>query len=234
MITNILLTQGGHNKGYLAKDLPLQITPTFATANVGVRRSALDEIGGFDILCRTGEDMDLGLRMAKSKWEVYFEPRAVIYHKHRVTFSDLIKQWFGYANSHPYVLKKHTSPGLQIFWMDRKRTKWRAFHLKKILGFKAPIYIFVYLTPFHLFHFFGGLAVIGIWESILALQLVALPATAYFGSKVLKPRYVGKYSFKERVIFAGIRYLLNWAYVLGGLWGGFKSGVLYIEATREN
>jgi N-acetylglucosaminyl-diphospho-decaprenol L-rhamnosyltransferase len=46
-----------------------------------LRRSALDEVGGFDIAYfMYFEDMDLCLRMSRVGWRVVFEPRAVVEH----------------------------------------------------------------------------------------------------------------------------------------------------------
>lgn len=234
MITNILLTEGGHNKGYLSKEIPLAVTPTFATANVAVRRDVLAEVGGFDTRCQTGEDMDLGLRVAQSSWQTYFEPRALVWHKHRVTLWGLLKQWFFYSLSHPYVLKKNGPIGVQVYWLNWKRTQWRGLQLQKFFGMNLPVHFILYLTSFHFFHLFGALALWAHGMSLSWLEYGGWGGFIFYGVRVFSSRYSNEYSWRERMAFILIRYLLNWVYVFGGIVGGLKCGVLYVEATRES
>ena len=49
-----------------------------------LRRSMLDELGGFDEGFRLyGEDIDLCYRAARAGWERWYVPEAVVHHEHQ-------------------------------------------------------------------------------------------------------------------------------------------------------
>jgi GT2 family glycosyltransferase len=79
------ITKSGYQKGYLPKNGAGAFHPFFATANAAFRKEAFIKIGGFDINCDTGEDIDLSIRVAKAGFELWFEPSAKITHFHRYT-----------------------------------------------------------------------------------------------------------------------------------------------------
>ncbi|MFF0815735.1 mycofactocin biosynthesis glycosyltransferase MftF [Rhodococcus sp. NPDC003318] len=56
-----------------------------------VRRSALDECGGFDESMHVAEDVDLCWRLHEAGWRLRYEPIAHVAHDHRVSF----RKWFG-------------------------------------------------------------------------------------------------------------------------------------------
>lgn len=80
--------------------------------NVGIRRAAAQDIGGWDETMGSGEDVDFSMRLRKKfGGEIYFAEQAVIFHKHRATDEALWKQarWHGagyalFRNRHPEVL----------------------------------------------------------------------------------------------------------------------------------
>jgi len=78
MIPNILSTSTikGYGNGYLIKsNKSAMIQPMFPAANMAIRKSALQEVGGFDTICKTsGEDNDICIRMLKSRWKLFYEP----------------------------------------------------------------------------------------------------------------------------------------------------------------
>jgi len=151
MITNILFTKG-YERGYLPKTDSVMIQPIFATANLAIRREALHEVGLFDGQYQTGEDVEWGIRLAKTKWELFFEPKALIHHKHRTTLGALLKQWFRYGYYHPYIFKKHTSKSIKIFLPTHKGMGWSSVQFSTLLGFPLPFYALIFLTPFHMLH----------------------------------------------------------------------------------
>jgi hypothetical protein len=62
--------------------------------------------------------------------------------------------------------------------------------------------------------------------AILAMSTSVLAAIWYFGM-----RFDFRNPFKS-LLFSGIRYIADGAYVLGGFIGGVKEGMIYLEATR--
>jgi GT2 family glycosyltransferase len=67
-------------------------TPYAQTANVAVRRSAFDEVAGFDEEARTGEDADLCFRLARAGWMLEERPAALVEHPTRATLGALLTQ----------------------------------------------------------------------------------------------------------------------------------------------
>lgn len=237
MITNILLTKG-YGKGYLLKDDSAMIQPIFPTANLAIRRTALDQIGLFDTVCKTsGEDVDLSIRMSKTEWEMFFEPRAIVRHKHRTTLRGLLKQWYGYGCYHPHIFKKHTPKCLEIHYRDDKGVLgWSSVRITKIFGLPFPLHVLIFITPFHLFHIFLFLALFSIIIKSPVLLTVALggwlAVWLYFSG-----RQFFRNAFLKRdgrwLIYSMLRYVLNWVYVLGAFIAGLKIGILYLDVTRE-
>jgi N-acetylglucosaminyl-diphospho-decaprenol L-rhamnosyltransferase len=74
--------QHGH---YLLSDRPSEPVPAdwMLAAFLLLRRTMLDELGGFDAGFRLyGEDIDLCYRAAKAGWERWYVPEAVVTHEH--------------------------------------------------------------------------------------------------------------------------------------------------------
>ena len=61
-----------------------------ATANLMVRRSAFDEIDGFEEGIRSGGDVDLCRRLVAAGWRIERRPEAIVTHLHRESLPDLL------------------------------------------------------------------------------------------------------------------------------------------------
>ena len=69
-----------------------------STANMCIRRRVFEQVGGFNKLLKGSEDSDLALRVHKSGYVNYFEPRAVVVHHHpRNTLASFMRQRFNYG-----------------------------------------------------------------------------------------------------------------------------------------
>jgi mycofactocin system glycosyltransferase len=77
-----------------------------ATALV-VRRSALEEAGGFDEDLRFGEDVDLVWRLVASGHRVRYDPRSVVVHEPRRTLAGWARQRFDYGASAGPLAVRH-------------------------------------------------------------------------------------------------------------------------------
>lgn len=67
-------------------------TPYAQSANLAVRRTAFDEVGGFDEAARSGEDADLCFRLARAGWTLEERPAALVEHPSRATLGGLLTQ----------------------------------------------------------------------------------------------------------------------------------------------
>lgn len=237
MIVNLLLIKKGYGKGYLPKSPTSVLQPMFPTANLAIRREVIEKAGLFDTDCKTGEDFDLCIRVAQTQWDLFFEERAIVSHKHRTTLLALMKQWYGYGLVRPFIFKKHNSPCLEICYADEKGILgWSARRFYKVLGMNLPCYIVIFMTPFHIFNaalvfilllallkqFFMAKILFDCW---ILVGLGFLAKDMYQSMIVRKnPRWLG-YFF--------IRQILNWVYTFSAWWHGVRIGVWYFEVTRE-
>lgn len=77
------------------------------TACLAVRRSALEDTGGFDEQLRFGEDVDLVWRLDSAGWSVRFEPGAVVAHPPRASARSWARQRFDYGRSAARLASRH-------------------------------------------------------------------------------------------------------------------------------
>jgi mycofactocin system glycosyltransferase len=77
------------------------------TAALAVRRTALEEAGGFDEGLRFGEDVDLVWRLVKLGWQVRYEPAVVVTHPARPTASAWARQRLHYGQSAAPLAARH-------------------------------------------------------------------------------------------------------------------------------
>jgi GT2 family glycosyltransferase len=240
MIPNILSTSTikGYGNGYLIKsDESAMIQPMFPAANLAIRKSALQEVGFFDTVCKTsGEDNDICIRMLKTKWELFYEPQAVVKHKHRTSLRGLLKQWYGYGSFHPYIFKKHTPKCLEIVYpRDKSMNDWTSRRFCRILGIKVPLHIMIFVTPFYFFHAFLLLLVLSlIIKSPLLFALSFLGGLSvwlFTSGRAFLHNCIIKRNFRW-IPYTLIRYLLNWAFVFAAFKAGLKIGVIYFAVTR--
>jgi GT2 family glycosyltransferase len=82
------------------------------SANISVMRETFDRIGGFDETFRDygGEDTDFGLRVAALGVPVVFEPTALSYHQHDVSYRSVRRQAFSAGKSLVHLAEKHAVP----------------------------------------------------------------------------------------------------------------------------
>jgi GT2 family glycosyltransferase len=77
---------------------PFQVGNYGTGANFAVRRDLLFELGGFDEAFGAGsptgggEDIDLFVRVLLAGWDLVYQPRAVVWHRHRAELSALEHQ----------------------------------------------------------------------------------------------------------------------------------------------
>jgi glycosyltransferase involved in cell wall biosynthesis len=74
--------------------------PFAPSGNVMYRHSALVEVGGFDTRYQTYEACDLHQRLRARGGAFHYEPRAVVLHRHRVTWSQYWRQQRSYGRGY--------------------------------------------------------------------------------------------------------------------------------------
>jgi mycofactocin glycosyltransferase len=95
---------------------PVAYVPTAALV---VRRSALEELGGFTEALNVGEDVDFVWRLEAAGWSVRYEPRAVVRHPIRPSWSAWMAQRFRYGTSAAPLARRHgwaVAPAVMSPW----------------------------------------------------------------------------------------------------------------------
>lgn len=104
---------------YAASHSPLDLGPLPAVVRPGsrvsfvptvtlvVRRTALEEVGGFDEALRYGEDVDLVWRLADAGWRVRYDPSVVVTHEEPGGFGSLLARRFHYGTSAARLARRH-------------------------------------------------------------------------------------------------------------------------------
>lgn len=85
----------------------------FASMNLGVRKAALIDCGGFSESFRTAEDRELCDRWRHAGHRLVFEPRAQIGHAHHLTFRTFSRQHLGYGRgaAHYHEVRRKRESG---------------------------------------------------------------------------------------------------------------------------
>ena len=102
--------------------------PYGQTANLAVRKVALQKSGLFRPYLTTGGDADLCWRIQMTgDWQVYFAKDAIIRHRHRSTLKELGSQWRRYGRSNQYLHELFDVPLQQAaprFHVANRLTRW--------------------------------------------------------------------------------------------------------------
>lgn len=86
---------------------PKAQVPYVPTAALVVRRTALEQLHGFDESMRVGEDVDFVWRLHEAGWRVRYEPRSVVRHPARARPAEWLRQRFAYGTSAAPLASRH-------------------------------------------------------------------------------------------------------------------------------
>ena len=111
--------------------------PFILTANAAYKAEILNEIGLFDDSFISGGDVDLACRITMKGYRIVYEPKALVYHKHRTTLYGLFKQIFPYGEGRANLFKKHKAMFSKRYEID-------------ILGYLSIPYNLLLRLPFRI------------------------------------------------------------------------------------
>jgi glycosyltransferase involved in cell wall biosynthesis len=200
----------------------------FVTANVAIRRAAIDK-GNHRFWDRpTGEDMEFNIQLKKDGWKQYFVPKADVKHMHRAGYEAMMRVWKSYGMAHGPLLEAHASKKFDIALQ----------FMKDVPTFSIPFPVkgFMYVGHFHLFHFFLVFALIFLLKVILApglisvlLLLLSLAAAGWYFYKF--NYWVFKWPKQNLFKYLKLKYMTNFSFIWGGFQGGLKNKALCIEPS---
>jgi GT2 family glycosyltransferase len=87
--------------------------PAGLAANLGVRRTAFDSVGGFDENLRVGEDVDLCWRLQFAGYRFASQPGAVVAKRERETSSGVFLNGVLHGRSGPALYRRHRDEGIR-------------------------------------------------------------------------------------------------------------------------
>ena len=93
---------------------------------LGVKRSAFDDVGGFDEQFLLLEDTDLTWRLQLAGYGLAFEPAALVHIRFRATTQGSASQAFGYGKYNVLLYKRYRTRGMpKLSVLDGLFTLWR-------------------------------------------------------------------------------------------------------------
>lgn len=218
-------------RGYLPKDHEGAVAPFFPCVNMAFRREVVDELGGFDETLANGEDIDFCVRALDSRWELFYNPEVAVEHLGRSTVRALARQWFDYGLHHASLFVKHNRSAVEVLLPS----PWHAFKNYTVAydRAEAPVRAVLFVSSFAVMH--GALAAAGLCGVVglrrlaaASLAVAAGAAVRYFRDDVRRDAPLA-----TRLSGAALRYLVNASMVAGGLVGGLRHGMLYVDSVVE-
>jgi GT2 family glycosyltransferase len=113
-----LVGRYGAARGFLSQRAHLEhpYRPRAAAANLLVRRTAFEAVGGFYEGVRAAEDTDFAWRLQQAGWTLELRSEAFVWHQYRTSLGDLRRQWRGYAAGRAWLARRYEGfepePGL--------------------------------------------------------------------------------------------------------------------------
>ena len=75
--------------------------------NMGMKRSVFEAVGGYDVHFKTGEDIDLSIRIQQAGYRVGLIPKALVWHKRRSTLPQFFKQVRRFGSARWALAQRH-------------------------------------------------------------------------------------------------------------------------------
>ena len=106
---------GGGNLAYRYVPQALREVDDYPTCNLLVRRSVLEELGGFDTIFWPGEDTKLCLEIVRDLGKkIIYAPDVLVYHHRRSLFRPHLRQIRSYALHRGYFVKRFPATSLRL------------------------------------------------------------------------------------------------------------------------
>jgi hypothetical protein len=99
--------------------------PRAVAANLMVRRTAFEQVGGFYEGVRAAEDTDFSWRLQEAGWRLELRPQAQVQHTYRATIGELRRQWRGYAAGRAWLARRYEGFAPEPALRRSARRGWR-------------------------------------------------------------------------------------------------------------
>jgi len=104
-----LAARYGSARSFLSQEAHMRhpYRPRAVAANLLVRRTAFEQVGGFYEGVRAAEDTDFSWRLQRAGWKLELRRGAQVEHRYRATLGELRKQWRGYAAGRAWLARRY-------------------------------------------------------------------------------------------------------------------------------
>jgi hypothetical protein len=200
----------------------------FSNNNLAIRKACAEGLGKYDPNVAKSEDVDICFRVAlHPEWVALREKGNSVRHKARKTFTDFVKQmWgWGYHVGHPYA--RTGIRGIYLYWISSSEHKIK-FDVEIR---KFPWLVCVFLTDFlaaHVLFFLAALAAIS-GQSLLAAGSAAI-AVILFWRYLYDDRHTGL-GFWQTCQLAFLHYTANVVLIAAGFLGALKHRVVLVSSA---
>jgi cellulose synthase/poly-beta-1,6-N-acetylglucosamine synthase-like glycosyltransferase len=215
-----------YDQGYLPRPEAPALSPFFPNCNLAVRRSALDQAGGYDQAMTAGEDADLCRRVAAAGWELFYQPKAIVKHEPRPDVLGVLRQWWNYGYGGSVHFHKARRRRFEVYgtWEARPRIHR---HRPLLALDRFPFVGMIFLTYFPMLLLLllaaGVAAAVG---AHLVAGVLALAALVAFGWVVVR-RTPGQ-GLAARLGHALLIVLVNTTCCAGCLASSLRRGKLFL------
>jgi GT2 family glycosyltransferase len=90
------------------------VVPFAHSCNLGVRRTLVDRIGGFDERIGAGEDVEFSYRAGRAGVTPRYAPDAVVHYRYRTTLAELWRQGRAYGRVGRVLGRRFAADGLEV------------------------------------------------------------------------------------------------------------------------
>jgi GT2 family glycosyltransferase len=109
--------------------------------NLAIRRSALEEVDGFDPQFRAaGDDVDICMRLRERGWTLAYCPAAMVWHRRRGTLAAFLAQQAGYGAAEALLERKWSRTRFSAAHVSRQGRVYGTGAVTGLSHFRARIY----------------------------------------------------------------------------------------------
>jgi len=182
----------------------------------------------YDTQATKSEDVEVCFRVALSpQWVACREDQAVVRHKGRRTFSELVRQMWGWGYYVGYPYAKTGIQGVYLYWLSAVSHKLT----RQLETGSFPLLVCVFATEFHLMHGLAAAALLAAWSGHLTLATVLLVAGAWTLRAYLHDVMRAGLPPWETVKLGVVHYVTNVAFTTATFLGALRHHILLVPAS---
>lgn len=200
----------------------------FSNNNLSIRRQCAREVGMYAPEAIKSEDVELCFRVALSpQWVACREDDAAVRHKGRRTFSELVRQMWGWGFYVGYPYAKTGIRGVYLYWVSAAGHKLT----RQLEAASFPLLVCVFATEFHLMHGLAAAALLATWSGHMALAAVMAAGVVWALRAYLHDVVRAGLSPWDTLKLGAVHYVTNVAFTTATFLGGLRHRIVLVPAS---